>query len=242
MPIALRNAAVAGADTSTSLACSAPTGLASGDFLTAVVTTSQTTGGTLTGITATGWTVAGFWNNGGDTQIPASAVLYKAAGGSEPSSYTFGRQGNTTTTDQMVIHVHAWTGVDLTDPIATAPVKVDQTAGAARNPVPAPSIVVPSGLAEPAMLITAHIAMFWVGSAGTNRWTPPTAMTEISDYGAAWAQMGNNCAEASAGATGIRTSQMSSTPNQQTRGIALALRPAMAAAPSPQNRQFHVLA
>lgn len=241
MPVGFRSASTVGADTSASLACPAPPGAAAGDLLLAVVTTSQTTGGLLTGLTASGWSAAGFWNNGGDSQIPASAVLWKAAGASEPGSYTFGRQGNTSTTDQLVIHIHAWTGVDLGDPFAAAPVKVDQTAAAPRNPVPAPSVTVPAGLAEPAMLVTAHIAMWWVGSAGTNRWTPPAGMAEISDFGAAWAQMSNHCTEVAAGATGIRTSQASTAPNQQTRGIAWALRPASTAS-APLNRQFHVLA
>ena len=194
-----------------------------GDGLIAVVTTSQTTGGPTTGLAAATWAPIVFWNNGGDSQQPATAVLWRPATADDPTGWAFARQG-TTTTDQLLVHILAIDDIDLDAPFATTPVRADQTP-AQRNPIPAPSIVVPDDV-EQALLVTAHIAMSWYGSPGTNRWSVPAGMAKATDQGHSWAQMSTNVAAAVPGPTGARTSALSQNPNQQGRGVAFALRAA----------------
>lgn len=85
-----------------SLSCSKPTGVVSGDVLLALVTSNDGS------ITSTGWTVIG--HGSGQPDLFDATWLYKVAGGSEGSSYTF--SNNSGTNPPIVVSITAWTGVD----------------------------------------------------------------------------------------------------------------------------------
>jgi hypothetical protein len=70
-----------------SVACSKPSGTASGDFMVAIFTAPYT--GSLTYTPPSGWTLVNSSAGGGGVSL-WSGLYTKTAGGSEPSSYTFG--------------------------------------------------------------------------------------------------------------------------------------------------------
>lgn len=99
----------ASSSSANSAGCSRPTGVQSGDVLTALVTSNDGS------ITSSGWTVVGAASGQPD---PFNATwLYKVAGSSEPSSYTFSNDSGTN--PPIVISIMAWIGVDhSSSPIA----------------------------------------------------------------------------------------------------------------------------
>jgi hypothetical protein len=92
-----------------SISCSKPTGVSSGHLLLALVTSNDGA------ITSSGWTVIG--HGSGQPDLFDSTWLYKVAGGSEPSSYSFAT--GDASSPPMIATITAWSGVDTTNgPIA----------------------------------------------------------------------------------------------------------------------------
>lgn len=94
------------ANVSTSLSCNKPSSTASGDLLVAHVTANNGT------ITSSGWTRLAH-TDGGNPNIFDTSIMYKVAGGSEPSSYSF---ANNSSGAPMVITITAYSGVDTSNP------------------------------------------------------------------------------------------------------------------------------
>lgn len=225
MAIALRSTsrAVVNDTTSGPVSVTAPAGVVPGDVLVAVVTSGQDAG-SATAYTSSGWTSAAHWDREGNSMLPSTAVLWKVAGSSEPGTYAFSRTGSTAS-DQFLVHVSCWSGVSSTNPFAVSPTRLNQTSGG--NPTPAPSVTVPSGLSSSAMLVTAHIAMWYDAASAEGRWSTPSGMSPLVVWSGQWAQMGSFYAAVGAGATGERSSSLASTPTHAgRRGVSFALRPA----------------
>ena len=103
---------------SASISCPKPAGTAAGDFLLAFVSRSQTSA-SITSLTSAGWTVAAFFAGATAGNRTPTAVLWKVAGGSEPTSYTF--TASASANDQFSVHILALTGVDTANPLYATP-------------------------------------------------------------------------------------------------------------------------
>lgn len=195
---------------------SAPSGISEGNFLLACVTRSATSSGA-TSITGSGWDVAEFFSG----SYP-SAILWKIATGSEPSSYQF-NSAPSNSTDQFVAHVSRWSGVDSDSPILVAPVVQNSTTG---NNLVAPSITIPSG-ADGAVLVVHLIGKRYAEPPPNPAVNTPSGMTSIQGIGGVWSRMGSSYQTVSSGATGTRSATLvgGNPEGQARRGIALALRP-----------------
>lgn len=200
--------------TNTQKACNKPTGLANGHFMVAIVARDQDAVG-VTGFTSSGWQQAAFFAR--TTSYPSVGILWKFAGSSEPTSYTFTSTG-ATSTDQFGIHILAFSGVNTSDPFVVDAVKTD--ASGASTSVQAPGVTIPAGLPAQAMMVSAYLAL---GSAMT--WSPPSGMTECSDDGDTWLQMATYREARPTGASGSRNATASTTPNLPPRALSFALAP-----------------
>src|SRR5205823_12829996 len=99
--IALRGIATTATTTTTTLTITKPTGVVAGDVMIANISNP----GANAGATSTGWILIGAAANTGGR----STVLYKVAGGSEPSSYAFALDAGTTAGLGSIV---AFSGVD----------------------------------------------------------------------------------------------------------------------------------
>lgn len=108
MSVAL-NGAIAHATTTSanSLACNKPASTASGNLLVAHVSSNDGA------ITSSGWTVLAK-GDGNQPDLFDHTVLYKVAGGSEPSTYTFTNASGTA--PPIVVTVAAYSGVNTGNP------------------------------------------------------------------------------------------------------------------------------
>lgn len=88
-----------------SVSCSKPSGVVSGNLLLALVTSNDGA------ITSSGWTVLG--HGSGQPNLFDSTWLYKIAGSSEPSSYSFST--GDASSPPMIVNITAWDGVDTTN-------------------------------------------------------------------------------------------------------------------------------
>ena len=198
----------------TSSSCSKPAGVANGHFLVAFASRDNDATG-VTGFSSTGWQLQTFYSPSGG--FPSVGILYKFAGSSEPSSYTFNHSG-TSSADQFGIHILAFSGVDISDPFLVDPAKTDTSTSSASST--APGVTIPSGLPAQAMMVCAFLGL---GSSST--WSAGSSgMTECTDDGDSWLQMSTYREARPAGASGAKT-VTSSGSLQGRRGISFALRP-----------------
>ena len=199
---------------STTITINKPTGVVAGDVMIANI---QLRKGTVTLYpTLSGWTPidsVNFENSGADHRCE---VLYRVAGASEGSSYTFNLAGGTQT-DGAVGGIVAYSGVDNTTPLdATG----DYSIGSSKT-ISTGAITTVSPNAAVLMCVGAFESLT-VGSFAT---TSPGALTTLyggsSDgngtVGAGWAL------KASAGSTGAGTATLSG--NKVWGAILLALKP-----------------
>lgn len=196
-----------------STTCTTPAGVQAGDLLVAVAARSQTAAAT-TSFTSSGWTAAGFFA-GTSSGYPPVGVLWKVAGASEPSSYTF-TSNNYSGLDQFVVHILALTGASTSSPFQASPAKND--AGSVTSSVTAPSVSV----VEPGLLVSWFSVLHY--ESGTT-FSTPTGMTERVDAGGIWLHA-STCTEVrSSGATGARTATyLGGTPAEPPRGVSFAIR------------------
>jgi hypothetical protein len=216
MPIAFVSASSIVADPSsntTSQSCTKPAGVANGHFLVAIASRDNDATG-VTGFSSSGWQQQTFYSPSGG--FPSVGILWKFAGSSEPSSYTFNQSG-TSSADQFGIHILAFSGVDTSDPFLVDPAKTDSSGSS--SSVPAPGVTIPSGLPAQAMMVCAFLGL---GSSTT--WSASTSgMTECTDDGDSWLQMATYRELRPAGASGAKTVTAGSL--QGRRGVSFALRP-----------------
>lgn len=219
MAIALETFSGTGADFGSGVPVTvpAPSGINEGNLLLTCLTRSGTSSAA-TSITGSGWTVAEFFSG----SYP-SAILWKIATGSEPSSYSF-NSAPPTDLDQFVAHISRWSGVDTESPILVAPAVQNSTTG---NNLVAPSITIPSGV-DGAVLVTHLIGKRYTDPPPNPGVNTPSGMTAVQGIGGAWSRMGSSYQSVSSGATGTRSATLvGGDPEAQARrGISLALRPA----------------
>ncbi|MBP2370214.1 hypothetical protein [Pseudonocardia parietis] len=195
------------------VSCPRPTGVQAGDLLVAFVARSQTSAST-TSFSASGWTVAGFF--AGSSSYGPVAVMWRAAGSSEASSYTFTSNGFADL-DQFIVHILAFTGASTTDPILVTPAKND--AGSNSSSVTAPSISLPSA----GVLLCWFAAIHYTESSVSL--STPSGMTERVDAGGVWLHPSTCTEDRSSGSTGTRTATYSGgTTAHPPRGVSLAIR------------------
>jgi hypothetical protein len=226
--IAQRGAATTGTTTGTSLTINKPTGVVAGDVM--IVNIAQI-GNNTTAPSLSGWTLIAGADLLGVT-LRYGAVLYKVAGASEPTSYTFTLGAGVTDAVGAIV---AFSGVDTTGGSGVGGVgsgPFDATTGA---------IDVSDSATVTATTITtadanAAVIMFGMAANSAPTWsgwttTSPGALTEIADFqstsdsvGAAWAT------KAAAGATGAGTATLSVT--TRNGGILIALKP-LVSTPTP---------
>jgi hypothetical protein len=201
--------------------CNAPAGIQNLDVLVAVVARSPTASAT-TALTSTGWTVNNFFTSTAN-QGP-SAMLWKVAGGSEPSTYTF-TSVSYTGSDAWDVMLMAFSGVDTVTPIAANAAVTN--AGSASSSVVAPTVT-PT---DDGLLVCAHLAVKFNATANTYGWTPPAGMAEIIDLGANFIVGAVSTVDSFAGvASGTKTATFitrsggaATTPQNPAQGMTFAL-------------------
>jgi hypothetical protein len=212
----------AGTTTNTSLVINKPSGVVQGDVM--IVNIAQQSNNT-TNPTLLGWTLVDGRSLAGTT-LRYAAVLYKVAGASEPSSYTFTLGAGV---NSAVGSIAAFSGVD-----ATGGFLVGGGAGGPFDVNPGTISVQGSQTGVSATAITtatanAAVIMFGQAAGSTPTWsgwntTSPGTLTEIVDaqqaagssIGIAWAT------KATAGSTGTGTATLSGA--ERNGAILLALR------------------
>lgn len=237
MAIAVRSSAAAAADPSTntlgiirpSAAGLAP---AAGDLLVAVVARDEAAS-SATGFTCTS---GGTWTSryfvAATATAPTIAVLTRTATASEPTTYSFVSTGSSAQ-GQFGIHLLVLTDADTTTPIAVSPVLT--TAGSATTNNLAPTITIPTGLPDTALMVCAYFGFRFNSTPNSYGWTTPTGMTEVTDLGDVWMYIAVDVEQRSSGATGTRQSSFVTRPNTTTapsnpaRAISFALRPIVTA-------------
>lgn len=239
MPIAVRSSAffappdpLGSTNTGT---CDKPPGTVVGDLLVAGVARSQS-GAATTGFTAPGWTVSTF--HAGNASQGPSQVLTLPAGAAEPANYTF-TSTTFTGTDNWEIMIVALTGADLVNPIAVAAASTDQ--GAAASAVDAPTLTIPAGLPDNALLLCLHYGIIYNATPNLYGFTPAAGMTEQEDQGSNWLNGALSYQSVGPGATGAKTatfvlksSSAATTPQNPAWATSIAIRPALV--PPPRRR------
>lgn len=222
MPVAVRSVSFRptsgnGDVASGSTTCAVPNGVVAGDLLIAIPARSQTSAST-TGFASSGWTQRSFFSGGTAPDRPPVGILWKAATGSEPASYTFTSTG-ASANDQFSVHIIALTGASTTDPFLVAPTVQD--AGSATANAVAPSL----------SLSAAGLLMTWFGlthyTTGASSYTTPTGMTpqvNANNDTGVWLQPATFTESRASGSTGTRTATYSATPASPPRGISFAIR------------------
>lgn len=214
--IAQRGTATTGSGT-TSLTINKPTGVVSGDIMIVNIANDNNNGAA----SLSGWTLIDSKNPDGSVSL-----LYKIAGGSEPSSYAFSVAGS-----PSVGSIVAFSGVDNATPF-------DVANGAFTTGGSGTSITASSKTTVSSNVAVVMFAGTTANNASANNWsgwttaTSPGALTELYDnangaaasVGAAWA------IKASAGSTG--TGSATSVTNGGWGGILIALRPGVAGPPA----------
>jgi hypothetical protein len=203
--IAQRGSSTNGTSTNTSLTINKPTGVVAGDVM--IVNIGQRNNGT-TAPLLSGWTpIASGVIDGGTTM---GALLYKVAGGSEPTSYTFTLGSGADNNEGTIV---AFSGVDVSgSPFDVAPGSLSLSAANG-------STVTATGITT----VTANAAVIMFAQSNDNQsmgtWnsTSPGTLTELYEdqynasgavdltLGAAWA------IKATAGATGNGTMTLGSS-------------------------------
>lgn len=233
MPVDVRSVSsragedAAGDTGDTNLVVDAPAGVADGDLLVAFAERSGTAT-SVTEFTASGWAEAGFIPSPGDHAV--IGVLTRPAGASEPATYTFNVDAFDGT-DQFIVHILCLTGADTTDPLAVVPEFLDapSTSSQAR----APSIDIPAGLPDDALLITHHTLFNYEAPGDPQpQWIGlPAGMTLAADASGVWLRSLTVTELVGAGATGDRDATFEQTSEGPPRCLSLAIRPASTGPP-----------
>jgi hypothetical protein len=214
-PVSFRAVASATVTTGTSLTINKPTGTVEGDVMVAAIA-ARDTPPNITG--PSGWTEI---RSDATSSSPYSRMsfFWKAAGASEPSSYTWTFSASVSGAAGGIL---TFSGVDITSPVD---VHGGQEVTGSLTDFPAPSV---NTTVANAMVVTAHT----VPSSGTagSAWTPPTGMTEVVDASSASGTGGesieiNYVAQATAGATGTKTAMVAGNDNAFGATQTVALKP-----------------
>lgn len=211
--IAQRGTATTATSTNTSITINKPSGVISGDVMIVNIAQYDNRNITLSDANLSGWTLISGADLGGNRGRWGS-VLYKIASSSEPSSYTFALDGNTSSSVGAII---AFSGIDITNPIdASGSIKVRDATNLSATSIT--TTISNSGIIM--------LGMIGNGALNFSTWstTSPGTLTELYDFnnggnvsvGAAWA------IKATAGATGDGTATVGDSRNGS---ILLALRP-----------------
>lgn len=167
MAVAVRSTSVKNADSATTIVVTKPTGTIQGDLLVCLI--FQDSDGTATSLTApAGWSQAGATITGSGTG-PYGKIFYKAAGASEPASYTFNIASNASTSALC----YALTGADTTTPIRVNP--------QVSSSLTTPSIPAGSGQQAGDLLICG-----FTGQGSTNSFTNSSALTSFIQQTTGW--------------------------------------------------------
>lgn len=217
MAIGVRSVSSVASDTTATQVCNKPTGAVFGDLLVAICSRSQTL--PVASFSASGWTQEDFFAATAD-YASVGVLTRPIASSGEPSSYTFSSPGFTGPTDQFNIHMLCLTGVATGAPIAVNAAKTD--AGSANANVVAPSITIPTGLGDQALLVC-HFITIRLGT--TDSFAPPSGMVERIDVGGNWVHQETATELRNSGATGTRTASCSNTPSFKPRAISFAIAP-----------------
>ncbi|MFM9006540.1 MAG: hypothetical protein ACKOSR_13735, partial [Flavobacteriales bacterium] len=212
--IALRGTATTATTTGTTLTINKPTGVVAGDVM--LVNISQL-GNSGTDASLTGWTLSQavtIPTTGGASNGRRAMVLYKVAGGSEPTSYSFTLGSGVSSAAGGIV---AFSGVDNAAPIDASG---SYTTSTGSTTVSAPTITTQTANAAVIMFGAAAANPTWSAWAATN----PSSLTELyenangtsASVGAAWA------IRTTAGATGGATATLSNS--QRNAGVLIALR------------------
>jgi len=208
--IALRGTATTSSSTSASITINRPTAVLQGDVMLVNISHLGNNG---SDPSLTGWTLVRSGNFQGGGSPRKGAVLYKVAGASEPTSYTFTLSTGVTNAVGSIV---AFSGVDPATPIEVSSQITNTSA---------------TTTVQPASISTsANAAVILFGQAASNptwsNWstaTSPGTLTELYDnqstsssVGAAWAL------KATAGATGAGTATLSAS--QRNNGVLVALK------------------
>jgi len=181
---------------STTITITKPASTVSGNFLIADITFQG--GTTITVTPPAGWTLILRTNNG--TSV-GTATYYKVAGGAEPANYTW-----TTTSTRQLGGIIRYTGVNNSSPI-------DVSAAATGNSTTPTAPTVTTTLANDRVLV-------FYGFSDDVTFSTPSGTTERFDIGRlgaadadSRATAASDFAQASAGATGTKSSTVSSNNN-----------------------------
>ncbi|MFC5996960.1 hypothetical protein ACFQE5_22370 [Pseudonocardia hispaniensis] len=217
MAIAVRATSTQWGEGVSSVNVTKPTGTTSGDLLVAVqfCDYSASTGSAMTA--PAGWTQAGSTaSTPGGSFHPVGKVWYKVAGGSEPSSYTFGSSSSSSS----VISVLALSGADTSTPIRVVP---SWSTGSAGTSHVAPSIPVGSGQADGDLLLCAAASDYYDSGRG-NSYSPPSGMTERTDISAQFTYTSvASLALTGTGATGTKTFTANRSSQDPYRSLSLVI-------------------
>ena len=221
MALAVRSVATGGAATG-NVTVTKPAGTIATDYLVGFA--FQDPDGSAASLTATGYAQLGTTNT--IAGVGFAKAWGKVAGGSEPTTYTFGGSASATSVVTLVC---------LMDTNAATPVNAGPVNGGsstASNSHAASSVT--TGVAN-----TLLLAMFAsvTQNAGSS-YNPPAGMTELTDVNAgSWVQQ-SVCSEAIAasGATGTRTATLGSGDIKSYLTFSVAFAPSSGAAADPVRR------
>ncbi|MFM7016449.1 MAG: beta strand repeat-containing protein, partial [Bacteroidota bacterium] len=212
--IALRGTATSGTTSNTSITINKPTGVVAGDVM--IVNIAQN-GNNTTNPSLSGWTLIQGSALAGSSRY--QAVLYKVAGASEGSSYTFTLGSGVTSAAGSIV---AFSNVDVsgTDPFDVTPGTITASTSGSTS-VSATSLTTVSN--------NAAIIMFGAAVSSAPTWsgwstTSPATLTELYDNQSASASVGAAWAlKSTAGSTGAGSATLSAS--ERNGGILIALAP-----------------
>lgn len=200
-----------------SLAVTKPSGTVAGDYLLAIQFMDPDTASSV--MTASGFTQAGSTYTGG-SGAGYCKVWTKFAGGSEPTSYTFG----TGTTSDNAIFILRISGVDTAGPIDAGP---SFASGATATGHVAPSIA-----GTDTGLLVCAFSNLNIGAAGTSYSAVPAPLTERAEQpatgGYLHAMIATGAYSGSA-ATGTKSATFST--NKPWNAVSIMVAPAVATVP-----------
>ncbi|MFM9056028.1 MAG: hypothetical protein ACKOQY_04985, partial [Bacteroidota bacterium] len=215
--------------TVSSITINIPTGVEQGDVMIANIS-SYINGNNTTPATLSGWTQVSSVQTG-DTRGYAT-ILYKVAGASEPTSYTFTIEANSTAASGAIV---AFSGVDNSNPIDVTGTFLSADPANGTTLAPA-SITTNTANAAVLMFVAMSRTAATTSATSFSSWTAtsPSSLTELYDagnadnsnngtaVGAAWA------IKSAAGATGAGSVTISPSQSRTQGAILIALRPCVA--------------
>jgi hypothetical protein len=216
------SATTGNASTGTTLAVTKPTGTVSGDMLVAIAWMGLNGNIATLGVGTSGFTDSGVAYTAPNSG-PKLKVFYKAAGSSEPTSYTFGMDAVGSGTIELIcISGAASAQFDVTP--------VTNSAVATTTPHTAASA---TATAAGDFLITSWCAQVYSGgiqTQGVTNWTPQAGMTEVADIQSAYCRSSSAYQQLSAtGASGTRTATYtignSATPDGNYAAVTILVKP-----------------